>query len=143
MGVSDADSSSASSGVVMPRPGLRERQSTSASIRCGASSGRFSSRGTVSVALACGSILGAVALGAVAKAQETLPDGVQQLLPRGRIAAVFEPEFVEAAHAQISDDAWVLGVLIDGEARAYSLNLLNRHEVVNDQIGGSEFAAVW
>jgi len=34
-------------------------------------------------------------------------------------------------------------VEIDGQARAYSLNLLNRHEVVNDQIGGKSFAAVW
>ena len=34
-------------------------------------------------------------------------------------------------------------VVIDGEARAYSLNLLNRHEVVNDRIGEQKFAAVW
>jgi hypothetical protein len=42
-----------------------------------------------------------------------------------------------------SDDAWILGVEIDGEARAYSLNLLNSHEVVNDRIGERSFAAVW
>jgi len=68
---------------------------------------------------------------------------VEQILPRGRIAAVFEPRFVPAAEAEISDDAWVLGVVVDGQARAYSLNLLNRHEVVNDQIGEQKFAAVW
>lgn len=78
-----------------------------------------------------------------AAAAEEPPPGVEQILPRGRIAAVFEPRFVPAAEAEISDDAWVLGVVIDGQARAYSLNLLNRHEVVNDQIGELKFAAVW
>ncbi len=74
---------------------------------------------------------------------DPLPSGVEQLLPRGRIAAVFAPEFVSAAEAEISDDAWVLGVLIEGEPKAYSLNLLNRHEVVNDHSGDTAFAAVW
>ena len=88
----------------------------------------------------------AVALPVAPAAQpagDDLPDGVQQLLPRGRIAAVFAPEFVPAAEAEIAPDAWVLGVVVDGEARAYSLNLLNRHEVVNDRVGDHPFAAVW
>lgn len=75
-------------------------------------------------------------------AQE-LPEGFQQLLPRGRIAAIDNPVLVAADAAQIADDAWVLGVVIDGQARAYSLNLLNRHEIVNDRIGEQDFAAVW
>ena len=74
---------------------------------------------------------------------EEPPPGVQQLLPRGRIAAVFEPVFVPAAEADIPSDAWILGVEIEGETRAYSLSLLNTHEVVNDRIAGSAFAAVW
>ena len=48
-----------------------------------------------------------------------------------------------ADEAEIPDDAWVLGVAVGGEARAYSLNLLNHHEVVNDRIGEHAFAAVW
>lgn len=89
-------------------------------------------------------VLGALAWGTgCAAAADEPPPGVEQILPRGRIAAVFEPRFVPAGEADISDDAWVLGVVIDGEARAYSLNLLNRHEVVNDRIGEQEFAAVW
>ena len=74
---------------------------------------------------------------------ETLPPGVEQLLPRGRIAAIVDPQFVAAEEAKIPDDAWVLGVVIEAEPKAYSLNLLNRHEVVNDQSGGTAFAAVW
>jgi carotenoid cleavage dioxygenase-like enzyme len=76
-------------------------------------------------------------------AAEQLPPGVEQIIPRGQIAAIVDPQFVPAADAKISDDAWVLGVEIDGQAHAYSLNLLNRHEVVNDKIGDSSFAAVW
>lgn len=71
------------------------------------------------------------------------PPGVQQILPRGGIPAVFEPRFVAASEASIPDDAWVLGVVVEGIAKAYSLNLLNQHEVVNDRSGGTAFAAVW
>lgn len=76
-------------------------------------------------------------------AADTPPPGVEQLVPRGRIAAVFAPEFVPAAEAELPDDAWVLGVAIEGRAKAYSLNLLNRHEVVNDRSGDTAYAAVW
>jgi hypothetical protein len=76
-------------------------------------------------------------------AQDDPPEGVEQLLERGRIAAVTEPIFVTAAEAKIADEAWVLGAVISGEAKAYSLNLLNRHEVVNDRFGDLPVAAVW
>ena len=81
--------------------------------------------------------------GGSAEAADDPPPGVEQLLPRGGIPAVVDPSFVPAAEAEIPDDAWVLGVALGGEARAYSLNLLNRHEVVNDRIGERSFAAVW
>jgi hypothetical protein len=74
---------------------------------------------------------------------EDLPPGVERIIPRGQIAAIVEPSFVSATEAEISDDAWILGVEIAGETRAYSLNLLNRHEVVNDKVGDNLFAAVW
>jgi len=90
-----------------------------------------------SVTLVC------VGLPGLAQSDETAPEGVTILLPRGGIPAVFEPTFVEASQAQISDDAWILGIAIDGEARAYSLNLLNQHEIVNDYLGGRPIAAVW
>ena len=54
-----------------------------------------------------------------------------------------DPQFVPAAEAALPDDAWILGVAVDGDARAYSLNLLNHHEVVNDVVGGRPLAAVW
>lgn len=76
------------------------------------------------------------------QAQET-PEGYEQLLPRGKIAAITQPQYVPASEAQIADDSWILGVVINGKAIAYSLNLLNSHEVVNDSEGDLHFAAVW
>ena len=70
-------------------------------------------------------------------------DDYQQILPRGAIAAITEPQYVRAEEADIDDDSYVLGVVINGQPRAYSLNLLNSHEVVNDKIGDQAYAAVW
>jgi hypothetical protein len=72
-----------------------------------------------------------------------LPRGYVQLGPTGAVPSVDEPAFVPASEAEIKDDAWVLGVVVGGQARAYSLNLLNHHGVVNDRIGDTSFAAVW
>jgi hypothetical protein len=71
------------------------------------------------------------------------PEGVTQLLPRGGIPAIFNPHFVGASSAEIPDDAWVLGVVIDGQAKAYDLNILNHHEIVNDVVGGTPVAPTW
>lgn len=75
--------------------------------------------------------------------KDELPPAFQQILPRGQIASVDSPIFVSAEKAKLPPEAWVLGVFIEGEARAYSLNLLNHHEIVNDRIGDKTFAAVW
>lgn len=80
---------------------------------------------------------------ATSEPPEVLPAGVEQILPRGGIPAIVEPEFVTAAEADIDSEAWVLGVAIGDQARAYSLNLLNRHEIVNDRISEMPIAAVW
>jgi hypothetical protein len=84
-----------------------------------------------------------VAAGSGAAGDDRLPVEFQQIIPRGQIASVDTPRFVPAAQAKLPPEAWVLGVLVDGQARAYSLNLLNRHEIVNDAIGEKSFAAVW
>jgi hypothetical protein len=97
----------------------------------------------VLLALALVGPLAAPAAGQASGQADSAPEGVEILLPRGGIPAVFEPHFVGAAEAQMPDDAWILGVFMNGEARAYDLNLLNHHEIVNDEIGGTPIAAVW
>lgn len=71
------------------------------------------------------------------------PPSFEQILPRGRIAAVDDPVFVPAAEAKVLPESWVLGVLIEGQPRAFSLAVLNSHEIVNDSIGDTNYAAVW
>ncbi len=46
---------------------------------------------------------------------------------------------------QVSDAELVLGVEIDGKARAYPINQLNgpTREVFNDELGGQAIAATW
>jgi hypothetical protein len=36
-----------------------------------------------------------------------------------------------------------MGYAVGDEAHVYSLNLLDSHEIVNDQIGALAFAATW
>jgi hypothetical protein len=67
----------------------------------------------------------------------------KQILPRGGIPAIINPVYVTAEEASIKDNTWILGVVINDQVRAYSLNLLNHHEVVNDVIDTTVFAAVW
>jgi hypothetical protein len=98
--------------------------------------------GPLAVAVAFAAAVCALAPAAMAR-DEDPPEGVRQLLPRGGIPAVFDPQFVTAAEAEMPDSAWVLGVFLNGEARAYDLNLLNHHEIVNDVIGGEPVAPVW
>lgn len=71
------------------------------------------------------------------------PEGFEQILTRGDIPAIDNPQYVIADKARIDDDSFVLGVVIEGTPMAFSLNLLNQHEIVNDTIGKTNFAAVW
>jgi len=72
-------------------------------------------------------------------------DEVYQVLPLGAIPAIDDPAFVsgEAANAQMRPEEPVLGIVVDGRARAYSLWQLDAHEIVNDEIAGTAIAATW
>ncbi len=70
---------------------------------------------------------------------------VYQVLPLGAIPALDNPGFVagDEADAQMQPHEPVLGVVVDGAARAYSLWQLDHHEIVNDEIAGTAIAATW
>jgi hypothetical protein len=56
---------------------------------------------------------------------------------RDGIPALNNPEVVPASHGNfLGEDARVLGVVIDGEARAYPFIVMWWHEIVNDTLGG-------
>jgi hypothetical protein len=70
-------------------------------------------------------------------------DEVQYVLPRDAIPAIKDPEFVPADESGLDDNEPVVGITINGESRAYSVYLLNHHEIVNDKIGDTAFAVTW
>ena len=65
-------------------------------------------------------------------------------VPLGGIPELNDPERVPAAEADwMVDDEVVLGVIANGEAVAYPLRILARHELANDTIGGDDLAIVY
>ena len=57
--------------------------------------------------------------------------------PKDGIPALFDPKFVSAGEATYLEPTdRILGLEIDGEAKAYPIKILNWHELVNDYVGG-------
>jgi predicted small lipoprotein YifL len=67
------------------------------------------------------------------------------LLPHDGIPAIDDPQFITLNEADIeyTPGELVIGVNFDGDARAYSIPLLSRHEIVNDTVGGRKIAVTW
>ena len=67
------------------------------------------------------------------------------VLAKDAIPAIRSPEFVDAAGAEdwMEPDEPIIGVEIGGDARAYPVAMLSRHEIVNDTVGGAPIAATW
>lgn len=64
--------------------------------------------------------------------------------PRDGIPALTDPEFVPSTDAHwLSPDDRILGVAMNGEARAYPLNIMNWHEIVNDRFGDDWVAVTY
>ncbi|RME75875.1 MAG: DUF3179 domain-containing protein [Chloroflexi bacterium] len=66
-----------------------------------------------------------------------------QLLARDAIRPVYVPEFAPADQAPYEDDELVIGVALNGEAKAYAIGPLNSREMVNDTIGGVPILVTW
>lgn len=69
--------------------------------------------------------------------------GFHQLLPRDAIRPVYSPRFTTAADAPLQPDELVIGVKLQGVARAYPIEVLNLREMVNDRIGPVPFLVTW
>ena len=74
-----------------------------------------------------------------------VPDNlfVNWLLAWDAIRPVYEPEFATADEAPLDDQELVLGVSIDDEAKAYPITVLNRREMVNDEMAGIPTLVSW
>ena len=64
--------------------------------------------------------------------------------PKDGIPALSDPELVDARDATyLQPTDRILGIEIDGIARAYPISILNWHEIVNDQINDQQFAVTF
>lgn len=55
--------------------------------------------------------------------------------PKDGIPAIDRPRFVKASASPYPNTEKVIGITLNGEARAYPYSILNWHEIVNDKIG--------
>ena len=67
------------------------------------------------------------------------------VLGKDGIPSIDNPRFVGPGEAdqQMQSFERVLGVSINGDHRAYPLNMLSRHKIVNDTVGGVPVAVTW
>lgn len=66
-----------------------------------------------------------------------------QLIPLDGIRPVYQPQFVDAAAAPLHDEELVIGVSIEGEAKAYPITVLRFREMVNDELGKLPIPVTW
>ncbi len=69
--------------------------------------------------------------------------GLIQYRAKDSKQAIIDPLFLDAEDAPLAAGTKVIGVFIDGQARAYPLFILSNHQIVNDQIAGTPFSASW
>jgi hypothetical protein len=80
--------------------------------------------------------------------KEKIGDGTMVTVLRpDAVPALTNPVFVSRAEADkwMAEDEPVLGLVdpVTGQAKAYSLWHLDRHEIVNDKLGGKPIAVTW
>jgi hypothetical protein len=63
--------------------------------------------------------------------------------PKDGIPPIDEPVFARSGDVDLPDVEPVIGIIIDGTARAYPLRMLVWHEIVNDQIGDTPFTVTF
>ncbi|NDJ75998.1 MAG: DUF3179 domain-containing protein [Chloroflexi bacterium] len=68
---------------------------------------------------------------------------IRQLIQRDGIRPIYNPVFTSAEEAPYSDDELVMGLEINGDARAYPVGLLRNREMVNDEVGGTPVLVTW
>ncbi len=67
--------------------------------------------------------------------------------PRDGIRSIDSPSFLTAQEAEergeMAPTESVIGVSLNGESKAYPVNILSRHEIANDTLGGVDIAVTF
>ncbi len=74
---------------------------------------------------------------------EAPPPGYRPSLGRDVIEPIYDPRFVPGDTVDWAPQTLVLGVAIDGEAKAYPVNVLNFREMVIDRLRGIPLLVSW
>ena len=65
-------------------------------------------------------------------------------LTQDGIPVVVNPEFIPASAATfLKEDELVLGVVLEGQAKAYPIRILGQYEVINDRLADTALSATW
>ena len=100
----------------------------------------------IHLVVGCASLSPPAATPTVPQPQRQLADKEyywEQRLQRDDIRPIYEPTFVAASEANYQDDELVIGVALNGEAKAYPIGPLNGREMVNDTLGGIPILVTW
>ena len=68
---------------------------------------------------------------------------VNWLLPWDAIRPVYDPEFATVEEAPLDDDELIIGISLEGEAKAYPITVLRSREMVNDEMAGIPTLVTW
>ena len=77
--------------------------------------------------------------------REELIARMKPAVVRDAIPAILNPQFVppEDVPPEFKDAELVLGLSMNGESKAYPLDILSHHEAVNDVVGGVPVIVTW
>ena len=64
------------------------------------------------------------------------PRRFRQLIGRDRIVPIYEPLIISPAETVTTPEELVMGVVLNGEARAYPVSQMRSREIANDELGG-------
>ena len=68
---------------------------------------------------------------------------IRPMLSKDSIMPIYDPQFTSPDAANLSPDELVMGVAINGDARAYPVGVLRTREMVNDTVGGTPVLVTW
>jgi hypothetical protein len=78
--------------------------------------------------------------------RHTIPlSEIERSVPKDAIPALVLSRFLKASEVGklLNAKDRVLGVYVNGEAKAYPIRILNWHELVNDDVGGQPVLVSW
>lgn len=69
----------------------------------------------------------------------------REAIPRDLINPIYSPKFVDPDEVEdlMFDEELVMGLNINGDARAYPVGIMRFREIVNDEVGGFPLLVTW